>query len=171
MTLDHLPPLRDDTYDPETFARLGVHLRTAREAAVTRWAEQLDGALTRWHSTHELARDLIQLRSGLARFVQLSNHPSLPPAWLKIFSEDAARSVARLQRELEENVEKSLRRGAWSRTQHDEILRTVRDNSLLGTLQVTVSQTGERQALAPLPEVSPRGGEPVPTRRRRLVDL
>ena len=112
VPLDHLPPLSDDTFTPQTYERLMVYVRRALEAATDRWVQELGRALSSWRTPYDLAHDLVQLRSSLARRVQLSRHPSLPPTVREILSKDAERSIERYQAEIVDSVRKSPARAS-----------------------------------------------------------
>lgn len=157
--LDHLPPLADDTYTPETYERLLVYVDEARTKVTDAWVQELQRALSRWRTSFELAHDLVQLRASLARRVQLARHPSLPPTVRDVFTREVERAITRYQSELEESVQDSLKRGNLSTNDKEQVLRTIRENSFLRTLDVATTQDGRRQEVAPLPVVQP----PAPT--------
>lgn len=168
--LEHLPALADDTYTPATYQRLLVYVEQALESVTQKWVIELGRALSTWRTPFDLARDLVQLRSSLARRVQLSRHPSLPPTVRDAYSKEVERAIRRYQDEIEESIADTLRRARLSTNDKEQVLRTVRENSFLRTLEVSVTQGGERQTNAPLPVVD----SPIaPTSRfahRRLPD-
>ncbi|QGF23381.1 hypothetical protein [Raineyella fluvialis] len=157
ISLSHLPPLQDDTYTPQTYERLMVYITEALEAVSARWVDQLGRALSTWGSPFDLAHELIQLRAGLARRVQLSSHPSLPPGIRTVLLADSRRTVERYQRELEEGVREGLSRGRLPRADQEHVLRVVAENSFVRVLDMAVSQDGSRQTVAPLPVVQSDG--------------
>lgn len=168
--LDHLPALEDDTYTPDTYRMLFDHVRAALDAATDRWMNELHRAMTTFNDPHELAQALVALRSSLARRVQLATHPSLPPAVRDGLREGVQRSIERYQREFEEGIEDSLRRSLRDRAWQEAIRRTVRENSFTRTLDMSITQTGERQTVAPLPEISNQAPiNPSPRYTRRLI--
>lgn len=151
--LDHLPPLANDTYTPETFQRLLLHVTLALESVTNRWVRELGQALSSWRTPFDLAHSLVQLRSSLARRVQLSRHPSLPPAVREALVADAATAIQGYQRELEQSVRESLARTRLSAADRETILQVVRENSFTRTLDIEVSQSGTRQTMSALPEI------------------
>lgn len=170
IPLDHLPELADDTFTPQTYERLLVYIRSALEAVTERWATELGRALSSWRTPYELAHSLVQLRSSLARRVQLSRHPSLPPTVRDVLSRDAERSIQRYQVEIEESIRDSLARSSLSKTDREHVLRIIHENAFTRALEVAVVQTGERQTVAALPEVSsPTGPPPSRYGHRRVL--
>lgn len=161
VPLDHLPPLSDDTFTPQTYERLMVYVRRALEAATDRWVQELGRALSSWRTPYDLAHDLVQLRSSLARRVQLSRHPSLPPTVREILSKDAERSIERYQAEIVDSVRKSLQRSNLGKSDSELVLRIVQENAFTRALDVAVTQTGERQTVAALPVIDPGAAPPT----------
>lgn len=170
-SLSHLPPLQDDTFTPQTYERLMVYIMEALESVSGRWAEQLGRALSTWSSPFELAHELIQLRSGLARRVQLSSHPSLPPGIRNALVTDSRRAVERYQRELEEGVREALSRSRLPRADREHVLRVVAENSFVQILDMAVSQDGSRQTVEPLPVVQSEAPPASRFGHRRLQSL
>lgn len=167
-SLSHLPPLQDDTFTPQTYERLMKYITEALEGVSERWVEQLGLALSTWSSPFELAHELIQLRSGLARRVQLSSHPSLPPGIRNVLLADSRRAVERYQRELEEGVRDALSRSRLPRADKEHVLRVVAENSFVRILDMAVSQNGSRQTVEPLPVVQSEGPPVARFGHRRL---
>ena len=167
--LDHLPALADDTFTPQTYERLMVYVRAALEAATDRWVKELGRALSSWRTPYDLAQDLVQLRSSLARRVQLSRHPSLPPTLREVLGKDAERSIRRYQAEIEDSIQESLARSTMSKTDREHVLRVVQENSFTRSLDVAVTQSGVRQTVSALPVVTPPAGPAAPRHGHRRI--
>jgi len=154
IPLDDLPPLRSDHYTPDTFARLFKHVTAAITAADRRWHEALVQAWSTSPDSFQLGQRLVQLRSTLARRVQLAGHPSLPEEAREILLKNAREDVQRYQRELEEAVVSSS--SAASRLDAPEVermLELVRTNSFLRVFDFELRQDGATIEAAPLPTV------------------
>jgi hypothetical protein len=145
--LDDLPVLEHDTFTPATYQRLLTHIEKALEAVTTRWSERLSVAFRRNGAGHDLARDLVAIRPLLARRVQLATHPHLPEALRGPLQRDCTQTLTRLQEELEEMVKDLRRDGKLRASDADELLRTVRENSLVRVLNMHITQDG-RSAVA-----------------------
>lgn len=152
--LDQLPALADDTFTPETYGRLIDHLMKSLQTVSDRWQAHLERVWGRFSSPHELARELVSLRSTLSRRVQLSFHPSLPPAVREVLERDIRAAVARYQEDLERAVRKQSAAASVDHTAVERLLKVVRDNSFLAVLDYSVEQTGGRLERAPLPPTS-----------------
>lgn len=174
VPLDHLPQLEDDTYTPETYARLFEYVTTALAAVTQRWSEHLLSASARAKDPHDLARELHQLRPILARRVQLARLPAHPPGIRAILEEDLRSTVTRLQGELEQNVRNQSDRGRLDDGTRERLLRVVRENSFIAVLAYSVNERGSVSSPS-LPEHVPGpavAGSPTSSRwaqRRRII--
>lgn len=171
--LDHLPQLEDDTYSPETYERFLKLLLQALEAALGRWKDELDRVLGSLSSAHDLGRDLVQLRSSLARWLQLSGHSSLPPTVRDALLGNAETSIARIQQDLETSLRGILDRSRMSRGEQQQILRTVHENKFTKVLGFQFTQDGQRPEAAALTHTD-TGSTMRPHRfpgRRILTDI
>lgn len=167
--LDHLPPLTDETFTPATYQRLLVYVKDALETVTQKWLTELGRALSTWRTPFELAHDLVQLRASLARRVQLSRHPSLPPAIRTAYIREVERAIRGYQADLEESVATILAHGHLSTNDREQVLRALQENSFLRVLDMAVTQGGERQAVTPLPVVETAGVEPIVVRPSRFT--
>lgn len=152
--LDDLPKLEDDTFTPATFQRLLSHIQKAMVTVMEAWQVALQRAFSTAQSEHDLARDLVQLRSVLVRRVQLSGHPSLPAVLSDALLEGVAKDLAALQEQLEREVMKERAGQKSSREENERLLRLVRENPLTRVLDAVHKPEPERE---PEPGVAPRG--------------
>lgn len=164
--LDALPPLADDTFSPATYARLVEHLTAALRAAADRWEEALSRAMGHVGVPFELERALVALRQTLAHRVRLSTHPSLPPGLREVLTKDVTEAVERLQAELEDAVRRQTAGASVDHAWRDQVMRAVRDNSLVRVLDWTPAADGSRLEAGPLPAHDPEAVGPRPTTRR-----
>lgn len=169
--LDHLPHLEDDTYTPETYARLFAYVNKALSAVTERWAEGLHKAVGRARDAHELSRALHELRPLLARRVQLARLPAHPPGIRTILEDDLRTTIARLQKDLEDNLRKQTDRARLDHSTQETLLRVVRENPLTAVLSYEVDDRGRVTApqipsrVQAVPASSPRW------RPRRVVPI
>lgn len=162
--LHDLPVLEHDTFTPATYQRLLTHIEKALETVTARWSARLAEAFGRASVGHDLARDLVGLRPMLARRVQLAHHPHLPPALSDALRRECSETLSRLQSQLEEEVERLGRDGRLSRTDTDQLLRTVRDNSLVRVVEMDIPQDG---SIPRARSVEPAAGYGAPSGGRR----
>ena len=153
--LDHLPALDEDTFTPDTYARLFAYVLDALRAVSERWQALLQRAWETSSDSFELGRELVQLRATLSRRLQLAGHPSLPPEAREILVQDTREAISRYQRELEENVHRLHSTGRVDRKELDRMLMVVRENSFVGLLSYTVGHDGSRPTPAALPPTQP----------------
>lgn len=144
--LDQLPQLDDDTYTPETYARLFEYVTKALAAVTNRWSGGLQAAFAQAQDPHELARALQHLRPVLARRVQLARLSAHPPGIRKILEEDLTATVNRLQAEFEESVRKDAHGARLDRTIQEGLLRVVRENPFTAVLKYSVDERGQLAA-------------------------
>lgn len=167
--LEHLPHLEDDTYTPETYARLFAYVNKALNAVTERWAESLQEAVSRARDPHELSRALHELRPLLARRVQLARLSAHPPGIRTILEDDLRTTVTRLQKDLEDNLRKQTDRARIDHSTQETLLRVVRENPLTAILNYQVDQHGTVTA----PQIPDRvAHEPIDRQRwrpRRIV--
>lgn len=167
--LNHLPALGDESLPTDAYSRLFEHLYRALERSGDVWAKALDEALTQSRDLHELADRLVKLRTVLARRLQLASHPGLPETVRDALIEDFTRMVERNQEELDTAFTSQLNNTDLPQAEVNQLIRTVRENSLLEVLNTTISQDGHRAEVPPLPDMS--GAAPVDTPRRRRTIL
>lgn len=168
--LTHLPPLADDTFTPETYQRLIAHLTSALDTVSTRWAQALSTSVATVTDEHDLARELIALRSLLARRAQLSLHPSLPPGARKPFEENLRDSIRRYQSDLEKAFAPDRTSARLDDAHRARMLAVVRQHPLNGVLDYAITQDGHRittPAVNPTPQ--PDGPTRAPRRRWRQI--
>lgn len=139
--LDDLPVLDHDMFTPSTYQRLLGHIEKALEVVTQRWSERLVAAFGA-SSGHDLARNLVALRPLLARRVQLAQHPSLPPVLRQALTKESSQTLARLQEELERDIERLGREGRMSRPDTETMLRAVRENSLERVVDMEIPTDG-----------------------------
>ncbi len=78
VSLLELPVLEESTFTPDTYRRLVSHILDAMRQANERWHQGLTRAWTNATTPYELSREMVSLRTTLARRVQLARHPGLP---------------------------------------------------------------------------------------------
>lgn len=144
--LQDLPVLEHDTFTPASYQRLLTHIEKALEAATRRWSDRLEAAFTRHSGGHDLARDLVTIRPLLARRVQLATHPHLPEGLRGPLRQECTATLERLQEELERMIGDLGRDGKLSSQDTDQILRTVRENSLLRVMDMDIPLDGSTPA-------------------------
>lgn len=140
--LHDLPVLDDASFTPATYQRLLTHVEKALDVVTRRWSERLEAAFGRHAPGHDLARDLVAIRPLLARRVQLATHPHLPEGLRRPLRKECEQTLARLQEELEDTVTDLRRHGRFPSTDVDQLLRAVRENSLLRVLEMDIRQDG-----------------------------
>lgn len=171
--LDGLPVLANDTFTPDTYRRFTEHLMQALGRHGERWRDQLQAGFERAAGRpHELARELVDLRTHLARRVELATHPALPDG-IRDALERAVRSdIDRCQRELEEAVRRQSAAARVDNAGVEATLRVVRDNPMTGVFGLQIGAGGRRAAARVLPDQIV-AGPPAPPRRghRRVVPI
>jgi hypothetical protein len=169
IAIDHLPPLDDATFTPDTYARLFEHLLAALEKVSNRWHDGLERAWKVSHDRFALAQELVALRASLARRVQLASHPSLPEGARTVLRTRTWEDVHRYQREIEEAVVALGTDGTVGRDEVEEMLAVVRENPFTAVLGYTMSFDGGRLDDGPLREVD-TSGPITPRSRVRRID-
>lgn len=165
--LEDLPPLQDDSFTPETYRRLVEHITAALQAVTEGWLAALQRAVSRAATPFELGHELVSLRARLARRVQLSTHPALPPGLRAVLEKDVRDAVAQYQRELEEAVRRQTSKARLDHASSERFLRVVRENSFASVLGFRFDLGDPRPGPAPLPERDPHA--PLVTGRRTPV--
>ena len=169
-SLDHLPPLDERSFSPDTYSRLMTHLVRSVEASSRRGVDALSSAFQHSTTPAELEVALVAVRPVLARRTQLVRHPSLPEPVRQTLEDAMRRELERAQQQIEDDLR---RQGAGGRldTDHlDRMLHVVRENRLTVVLERSYADAAGRLEVAPLPLVD-RADAP-PTRRfrpRRVV--
>jgi len=167
--LAHLPKLEDDTFTPATWSRLLTHIVAALDSVSGAWVQAVNRTLTTVRDEHVLARDLVDLRSLLARRAQLSLHPSMPPGARKAFEENLRSEIERFQRELEKAFLGDQTKGRLD-SDRDRYVAVIRELPLSAVLNYELKQDGTRLTLAPPPDPGATV-VPQPARQRwRHVD-
>ncbi len=150
--LNTLPRLADDTFAPDTYQRLIGHIMKALDAVSLRWSQGLERAMGKSHDPHLLGTELVQLRAVLARRVQLSRHPALPPKLAEALERNLQETVAQHQRDLEKGIARhSEERTRFDPRHQEAVLRVVRENSFLSVLDYAISYAGDVAVTAPIP--------------------
>ncbi len=150
-SLDYLPPLDANTFTPATYQRLIKHLIESIDAASVRWIEALQTAFEHASSPAELATELVSLRPVLARRSQLASHPSLPQEVRDALAASMRRDVERVQRDMEESIQKRSSAACLDTTSAERMLQVVRENSFIAVLDRNFTDDGGRLQVAPLP--------------------
>lgn len=144
--LDHLPQLHDDTYTPETYARLFEYITKAMAAVTDRWSEGLQAAFAQSRDPHDLARAIHHLRPVLARRVQLARLPAHPPGIRKILEEDLTATINRLQVEFEKSLQTDTDRARLDQPTRERLLRVARENPFTAVLRYNIDDRGNLAA-------------------------
>jgi len=156
-SLHGLPQLEEASFGPATYARLLVHITSALETVATRWVGEVGAALGRPTGSHELSVELVRLRPGLARQLQLAGHPALPPSLREALLARTAETIRAYQREVERAVAEDTGRGRLDGGQRDALLRAVRECTMERLL--TGGESGDWRPTTPvLPESRAPGG-------------
>lgn len=150
IPLQDLPALEEAAFTPTTWGRLLSHIDSAITQVMQDWQSSLTQALASASSDHDLGRDMVQLRTVLARRVQLARHPSLPPRVRDALSADAEASIRRLQADIEEKISGSNENGKIDHSAGERLLSIVRTNSLVHVLGLEIDQDGSGARAAPL---------------------
>ncbi|MFV0407827.1 MAG: hypothetical protein ACK5LN_13570 [Propioniciclava sp.] len=168
--IDSLPALTDESLPRAVFDRLFEHVHTALDQATQTWERSYSKAMRESRDLHDLADRLVKLRVSLARRLQLARHPSLPEPVRQALSDDFERFVRRAQEQLEANTRAGLRQRSASQEEELQILHVLRENSLLGVLNLDLTQDGARGSVQPLPQPDFRPEDrPGSPRRRRTI--
>lgn len=172
--LDHLPVLTENSYTPDTYSRLIAQLARAMQAVADRAVASIDRAVQDSHTTHDLARAMVDVRRSLARRGQLAAHPALPEPVRTALTEGFERDVRRWQSGLEDGLLSALRTSV-DRRHTDAMLQVIRDNSLLAVLSYSIGPTQAAPTASALPTRA--SSAPMASRagaahsRRRVVSL
>jgi hypothetical protein len=167
--LDELPALSNDTFSPDTFGRLIEHILSAVRAADDRWQQRLATALGNVGTPFEFGRTLVDLRSTLARRVQLTSHPALPPAVREALEKGTREAITSYQSQLEDVVKKQSSRSSLDTGWLDQVLKVVRENSFLSVLDYQSDGKGTAPVAPAIPIAHPPADVPVARRAFRRV--
>lgn len=134
-TVLDLPVLTESSLPPSAYQRLLGHLNAALSTAMTRWSSEFTVQWGRATTEHDRERAMVQMRTKLARRLQLAAHPSLPAVIRDLLSESAATDIRNLQQEIEDNLLKSTENASSDRSVRERLLKTARANSLTAILE------------------------------------
>lgn len=169
VRLEDLPPLTEETYDPQTYSRLFAHMRGCIDELMDAWSDLLTRALSRATDEHELGRELVNLRPLLARRAALSRLPNLPEEVRKILHEDTVRSITELQSELEKVLGDPGQGARIDRAAADRLVAVARATPLTEALTMTTthrSPSGAAALTAEHPPLLAPGPGTSPVQRR-----
>ncbi|WP_338890583.1 hypothetical protein [Rhodococcus sovatensis] len=130
-----MPVLTESSLPPSAYQRLLGHLNEALSTAMTRWSSEFTVQWGRATTEHDRERAMVQMRTKLARRLQLADHPSLPAVIRDLLSESAATDIRNLQQEIEDNLLKSTANASSDRSVRERLLKTARANSLTAILE------------------------------------
>lgn len=170
VPLNDLPALTEESLPRNAFDRFFKHLFDALEGSTQRWEKSFRSAIGDYRDHHDLADRLVKQRAGLARRMQLASHPSLPESVRTALTTEFERMVHRLQEEFETNTRSALTRSMAPQSTVEQLMRTIRENSMVAVLRLSITQDGGRASVVPLP--GPGGGQAAPVRprgRRALI--
>ncbi|OIJ65162.1 hypothetical protein [Streptomyces mangrovisoli] len=128
-----LPPLTQEQFDADTWARLTAHLTGALTARLVAWADAMVRALAQAHDEFSYGRELAQARTGLHTVRALAAHPGLPASLRERLTALVDEQIPQVQAQLERGLEEEARRGTDPR-RVEARRRTLRDNALTATL-------------------------------------
>ena len=167
-SLRSLPTLTDETFTPDTYARLVDHLLRAMREAHGRWQSGLERAFATAATPHALARELVALRVLLGRRLQLAQHPGLPEPIRTSLVEGLTRDIERYQSDAEAAIGRQQSAASIDTTFRDQMLQVVRENSFVAVLGYDTS--GDRPELGALPvNAAPSSAQLTPRSTRRRV--
>lgn len=130
-----LPVLTESSLPPSAYQRLLGHLNAALSTASTRWAQELSDQWGRATTEHDRERAMVQMRTKLARRLELAAHPSLPVVIRDLLRESASTDIRNLQQEIEDNVLRSTENASSDRNARERLLKTARASSLTAILE------------------------------------
>lgn len=148
VSLLELPVLEESTFTPDTYRRLVSHILDAMRQANERWHQGLTRAWTNATTPYELSREMVSLRTTLARRVQLARHPGLPEPIQAALLSGLRADIERYQQEAETAVRTQRSAVSVDATWSDQMLAVVREHSFMAVLDYDVS--GHRPLAAPL---------------------
>lgn len=105
VSLENLPSLTEESLPREAFDRLLVHLQRALEQVTDQWAAKLQTVLQDLPEPRQLSVELLRLRKGLARTLELARHPGLPARLREALTIGIEGSIRRHQQEVERAVQ------------------------------------------------------------------
>jgi hypothetical protein len=173
--LSGLPTLTAETFTPATYQRLVKHLNDAISAMMSTWNDALSRAVGGGSDDHEIARQLVQLRTLLARRLQLARHPGFPKEISDSLWDGACADILSIQGSLEREATKNGAGATTSRASQERVLALMRENSFavltdpaypLDQLFATVPAPAVTDTSAPAPEADGF----LPRRRRVAID-
>ena len=135
-TLDGLPPITAESFNPTVHRRLLKHIERALNIADTRWSE----ALTNLPATadyHEFERWWLTTRNNLARRMHLCNHPGLPNEIRSTLLIDAQTRIGNWQHHIENILRRSSVTGELPTATEQRIYDLVRSTPLTAVLDPT----------------------------------
>ncbi|MFD6563611.1 hypothetical protein [Micromonospora profundi] len=153
-----LPPLAEDDYPADIWARLIGRMADALAFRLQTWADALLRAMAEARDEFEVARALTQSRRGLATIQAVAGHPGLPKQLAGQLRDAVDKQIRAAQQALMDGIESARRAGLDDRIVQAR-LRTLRDNPIT----VTASQAHRR--------VDAWACDPSrPTRRQIIID-
>lgn len=171
VRLEDLPPLAEDTYDPQTYARLFNHMQKSIDQLMENWKDMLTRALSRVTNEHELGRELVALRPPLARRASLARLPNLPGEIRRLLHEETVRTINELQSELEEILGDPGKGARIDRAAADRLVAVARAAPLTEALSMIAPTRNPTGPTSPSPVrpplVAPGPGTPAAPRRAR----
>ncbi len=177
IDLSGLPPLAVDSFTPATYQRLLTHLNTAIRTMMENWNASLAKALQAATTDYDRERALTQSRPMLARRLQLARHPGFPAEVSDQLWKGACDDIRSIQQDLEAGVLQTTARARSSREDQEAALRLVRTARLTVIIEPgydldRLFAGGGEPATRTAPTLAPTAlpGEPLPTRRRVIVD-
>lgn len=159
--LDDLPAIRAEDYTVDTMTRFAGHLRSSLEESMACWQATLARNVGQASSAYELTTVLIRLRTTLARQMRLTQHPGLPAEFRQVFGDQTARSIERLQSDLEKTIGHDDEGSTSRRTQRDSLLRAVREAPLTAAITLGYEKPSA-DLITPLPSPAPYDGDVAP---------
>lgn len=130
-----LPPLEEESFDPETWQEFMTHVMSAIQQMFDRWSEAFARAQERARDPHELASVLVAFRGNLARWPELARHEGLPPPVRDALMRSAVEEITRFQTQLDKAYAESAGRGSTGDySTRNELLLVVRRTPLSACL-------------------------------------
>jgi len=168
-SLTGLPALTDETFTPDTYARLVDHVLRAMREVHARWQAGLERAFATAATPAALARELVALRVPLGRRLQLAQHPGLPQAIRTALLEGLTKDIERYQADAEDAIRRQQSAASIDTSFRDQMLQVVRENSFVAVLGYDVR--GDRPEVGALPANAAPSSRPVAARssHRRVV--
>lgn len=178
-----LPELTESSLPPSAYQRLLAHFNAALTSAMARWSSEFSVQWLRASSDHERERAMVQMRTKLARRLQLVANPALPKIMRDALTAGAATDIRNLQKQIEDDLTRGTENASSNRDVQERLLKVVRASSLTSILapNFPLDSLLQSSAAAPRSErrvASSRDEDPSTPprplsvgRRRVVVDL